>query len=231
MASIAHWKRRINTHLLQDPVVAAALSPRHIEQHCRDAGHTWRESFWSPATTVLTFLLQVLNPSKTLRAAVAEFLIQLTAVGENDLPSSDPTAYCQARQRLPGEALMRLLVMLANRMREFTNDPVPGEADAPARAAASARAADTADTTCATPRWLGHRVWVFDGSSASMPDEPELQAAFPQPPGQARGCGFPVAQFVALFCWATGAIIDVAIDTEKSSFSQGAKNVRGISGK
>jgi hypothetical protein len=38
-----------------------------------------------------------------------------------------------------------------------------------------------------------------------------LQAAFPQPAGQAAGCGFPVAQFVALFCWTTGAIIDVAI--------------------
>jgi hypothetical protein len=54
---------------------------------------------------------------------------------------------------------------------------------------------------------------VVDGSSASMPDTPELQTAFPQPPGQRRGCGFPVAQFVVVFCWATGAIRDLVIDT------------------
>jgi hypothetical protein len=69
--------------------------------------------------------------------------------------------------------------------------------------------------TLVTPAtgWQGRRVWVVDGSSASMPDTPELQRAFPQPPGQKKGCGFPVAQFVALFCWTTGAIVEVAIDT------------------
>jgi len=40
-------------------------------------------------------------------------------------------------------------------------------------------------------RWLGRRVWIVDDSSATMPDEPELQKAFPQPPGQKPGCGFP----------------------------------------
>ena len=49
MASIAHWKRQLKTHLLNDPVVAEALAPQHIEQHCRDAGHCWRDSFWSPS--------------------------------------------------------------------------------------------------------------------------------------------------------------------------------------
>jgi hypothetical protein len=48
-----------------------------------------------------------------------------------------------------------------------------------------------------------------------MPDEPELQAAFPQPKGQKRGCGFPVARLVALFDWATGALVDLAVDKLK----------------
>ena len=63
-----------------------------------------------------------------------------------------------------------------------------------------------------TTSWRGCRVWVVDGSNVSMPDTPDLQRAFPQH-CQKAGCGFPIAQFVALFCWTTGAILDVAIDT------------------
>jgi Transposase DDE domain len=186
MASITHWKRHINKNLLKDPIIAEALAPALIEEHCREIGHQWRDSVWSPSVTILTFLMQVLNPSKTLRAAVAELFAQLAAKGVAKLPSGDPSAYCQARKRLPGEAITRVLHMLAERMREL-----------PSKAT----------------KWLGRRVWVFDGSSAGMPDEPGLQKRFPQPSGQAPGCGFPVAQFVALFCWTTGAIIDVAIDS------------------
>jgi len=189
MASIAHWKRRLDSHLLNDPVVADALAQPNIEQRCREAGHLWRNSFWSPSVTVMTFLLQVLDPSKTLRAAVASLLTRLAALGQTDLPSADPTAYCQSRQRLPGQVLTRLLVTLAKRMRNLAGE---------------------------SSLWLGHRVWILDGSSVSMPDEPELQAAFPQPSGQKPGCGFPVARFVAQFCWASGAIIDLAIDSLRS---------------
>ena len=50
-----------------------------------------------------------------------------------------------------------------------------------------------------------------------MPDTPELQEAFGQPDGQLKGCGFPVARIVSLFCWATGTIIDIAIAAYRSS--------------
>jgi hypothetical protein len=46
-----------------------------------------------------------------------------------------------------------------------------------------------------------------------MSDEPELQKAFPQPKAQKPGCGFPVARLVVLFCWTTGAVIDVIISS------------------
>lgn len=55
--------------------------------------------------------------------------------------------------------------------------------------------------------WLGHRVWLEDGSAFSMPDTPELQAAFGQPSGQARGCGFPVAHLLTLFHAGTGLLL------------------------
>jgi len=176
MASLAHWKRTVKDQLIHVPTVQKTLSSTVVEEHCRRAGHAWRASFWNPATTVLTFLLQVLDGAKTQRAAVNLLLTQLAAAPRRpgiDLPSPDPSAYCQAR-------------LVADSLREQVSS---------------------------TTGWWGCRVWVTDGSSVSMPDTPELQGAFPQPPGQKPGCGFPVAQFVALFCWTTGAVHDVAMDS------------------
>jgi Transposase DDE domain len=89
------------------------------------------------------------------------------------------SAYCQARKRLP-LAVYDWLVE---------------------RTAAAMRAAPDG------ARWLGHRVWVVDGSSFSMPDEPELRRHFGQPGGQRKGCGFPVAKWLALFDVATGMLL------------------------
>lgn len=186
MANIAHWKRHVNEYLLNDSVLLNALSAESVEAECRSAGHSWRTSFWSPSITVLAFVLQVLSAEKTLRAAVVNLLTRLAAQGRQNLPSQDPTAYCQARQRLPGQAITALLGHTAGQIQKMGT---------------------------VAHRWLGRKVHIFDGSSASMPDTAELQKAFPQPSAQKPGCGFPVAQFVAMFCWSTGAVLDVVVDT------------------
>ena len=90
------------------------------------------------------------------------------------------SAYCKARRRLP----LRVLQILVE------------------RTAAKFRSA-----TVATSTWLGHRVWIIDGSSFSMSDVPQLQKYFGQPAGQRRGCGFPVAHWAALFDLATGMLL------------------------
>lgn len=93
------------------------------------------------------------------------------------------SAYCQARKRLPLAVLHALLERTAAVFRAATND---------------------------AGRWLGHRVWVIDGSGFSMPDTPELQRHFGQPSNQAPGCGFPVARWMALFDVATGMLLKSA---------------------
>lgn len=184
MVSIAHWTRRIKAELVGGPLLAEVLSAQAIEEACQSVNHRWRESFWSPSVTVLTFLLQVLAPVKTLRGAVAQLLTQLSALGVTELPSCDPTAYCQARRRLPVEVVQGLLPLTVAYLRGLVSRD---------------------------DGWRGRRIWVVDGSGVSMPDTPDLQQAFPQPSNQAPGCGFPVARIVTLFCWSTGAIIDLAI--------------------
>ena len=57
--------------------------------------------------------------------------------------------------------------------------------------------------------WYGHRTFLLDGSSFSMPDTPELQRSFGQPGAQQPGCGFPVAKILALFHAGTGLLLEV----------------------
>jgi hypothetical protein len=99
----------------------------------------------------------------------------------NGLSFSD-SAYCRARARLPRALLERLQAAVV----------APWRSDA--------------DADPAT-RWRGHRVYLVDGSSFSMPDTPALQQQFGQPGGQAKGCGFPVAHLMVLFDAATGYLL------------------------
>jgi hypothetical protein len=59
--------------------------------------------------------------------------------------------------------------------------------------------------------WKGRRVYVYDGSSVSMPDTPENQFAYPQPVVQKPGLGFPLARIAAVFSLACGAVLDLGI--------------------
>ena len=86
-------------------------------------------------------------------------------------------AYCTARGRLPLKVLQALLTRCTAKMAECARD---------------------------TGLWLGHRLFLIDGSGFSMPDTPELQAHFGQPGGQAAGCGFPTAHWLALVHFGSG---------------------------
>jgi hypothetical protein len=184
MASFAGRARNLKTQL-QHSVVAleAVLGEAAIAQLCAAVGHCGRTCFWRPAVVILTFLRQVLLPNCSCRQTVALTLSDpaFSAVRRRR-PDGDPSAYCQARQRLP----LRLFERLARRLSE--------QLEAPQR------------------RWRGHRVRVVDGSSVSMPDTPRLQGVFPQPATQAPGCGFPVARLLAVFCWNTGACLELLVD-------------------
>jgi len=99
-----------------------------------------------------------------------------------------PAAYCTAKGRLPVEAVREV----ARR--------VCGAAERWAERAGGA-----------AWRWKGRRTWHVDGSSFSMPDTPELQAAFGQSGQQKAGCGFPVAHLLCLFDALTGFVRDVVV--------------------
>jgi hypothetical protein len=74
------------------------------------------------------------------------------------------SAFGKARKRLPLAVFQRLLGWLSAAL-------IPKS---------------KADGDESDGRWRGHRVFMMDGSSASMPDTPELQQHFGQP-----GANFP----------------------------------------
>lgn len=93
-------------------------------------------------------------------------------------------AYAQARIRLPLELFDRLLSAVYQALGACHDEAA---------------------------RWLGHRVWLLDGSGCSMPDTPELQQEFGQPGNQRPGCGFPVAHLLTLFHAGTGMLQKVLV--------------------
>jgi hypothetical protein len=128
---------------------------------------------------------RILNPVTTIYLFILQILHGNTACSHTvhfGRWNFTDSAYCAARKRLPLGVLRRLATRIAERFR-------------------------TATTAAST--WHGHRVWLLDGSSFSMPDTPELQAAFGQPGNQKKGCGFPVAKFLGLFDLATGMLLRI----------------------
>jgi hypothetical protein len=97
---------------------------------------------------------------------------------------SNTGAYCRARHKLTEGLLQRLV-----------------------RETAEACEAQTPDRWL----WLNRHVWLVDGTTVSMPDTPENQAAYPQPPAQKPGLGFPLLRLVALVSLATGLLRDAAV--------------------
>jgi hypothetical protein len=122
------------------------------------------------------------GPAQTVWTFLAQVLHGNTACAHAvrlaDLKCSTE-AYCQARARLPLCVYERLL--------EQT-----GRAARP---------------SCCLPTWHGHRTFLVDGSSFSMPDTPVLQAHFGQSGRQLTCCGFPVAHWLTLFDAQSGLLI------------------------
>jgi hypothetical protein len=143
----------------------------------------WRDRIYSPLVTLWVFLGQVLSADPCCRAAVARLLAHRLSQGQSPC-SAETGAYCQARKRLP-ETLFAEVARQTGRALD-----------------------DNAD-----PQWLwkGRRVYIYDGSSVSMPDTEANQSEYPQPIVQKPGLGFPLARIAAVFSLACGAVLDLGI--------------------
>jgi hypothetical protein len=130
------------------------------------------------------FRTRVLDPVATIHLFVLQVLKGNVAIARlKDFSDRVFTAaaYCNARTRLPLTVLQRLLQRVGQAMHNTVDD---------------------------ASRWLGHRTFLLDGSSFSMPDTPALQKAFGQHGSQQAGCGFPIAHLLTLFHAGTGILLE-----------------------
>jgi IS4 transposase len=143
----------------------------------------WLDRIFSPLVTLWVFLGQVLSADHSCRAAVARLIAHRVARGQSPC-SAQTGAYCQARKRLP-ETFFADVARQTGRSLDANVDP--------------------------QWLWKRRRIYVYDGSSVSMPDTPENQHEYPQPDTQKRGLGFPLARVAAVFSLACGAVLDLGI--------------------
>lgn len=159
------------------------LSEEIVSQSLSALKVFWKDRIYSPLVTLWVFLGQVLSADACCRAAVARLIAHRLSQGQKPC-SVETGAYCQARKRLPEKFYSEV-------------------------ARQTGRALDDA----VYPDWLWkrRRVYVYDGSSVSMPDTPENQSEYPQPVVQRPGLGFPLARIAAVFSLACGAVLDLGI--------------------
>lgn len=179
---------------------AAVLPADRIAAVLRETGATWRADVFTPAVALWAFLTQVLCPDGSCRAAVARVAAWLVSRGRPAC-SAATGGYCKARQKLPEETVRRLALDAGQAL----HAAAPGGW-----------------------RWRGRRVLVADGTTVSMPDTPANQAAYPQPPSQAPGVGFPLARLTAVFCLACGAVVTAAVGRYRGKQSGENALLRGL---
>jgi hypothetical protein len=143
------------------------------------------EDVYTPAITVWAFLSQVLfkGEQRSCAAAVARVVVLCVALGR-EACSDNTSAYCRARAKVPTVIIRRLALQVARGCER----QIPG-------------------------RWLwkGRHAYLVDGTTSSMPDTIDNQTAYPQPPCQAPGVGFPLARMVVLLSLATAMVSGMAI--------------------
>lgn len=162
---------------------AEVLPAERIQRAMCEEGASWSQRVYPPVLTLWAFLGQVLSADGSCRAAVARVLAWLVSRAESPCsPKTDP--YCKARQRLPESLFTRLVRETGTTL----HDQTPLEW-----------------------RWQGRKVKIADGTTVSMPDTPENQAAYPQLRRQKPGLGFPIARLVTIFCLACGSVLDAAL--------------------
>lgn len=180
-----HQVQFLRRQFLQDGELpfTDVLSEDLVSQTLTEVGVFWKDRIYTPLVTLWVFLSQVLSADHSCRAAVARLIAHL--VSRREKPCSAQTgAYCQARERLPEKFFADVACSVGR----------------------------TLDAK-ADPRWLwkGRRVYLFDGTTVTMPDTPENQQEYPQVYNQKPGVGFPIARVGALISLACGTILNLGV--------------------
>jgi len=159
-----------------------------------------RERLFPPTETLSMFLSQALSADRSCQRIVNDAAVK-RLIGGLSVCSTHTGGYCRARARLP-------LSMLSG-LTQHTGQAI------------------AANVPMAW-HWRGRPVRLVDGTTVSMPDTKENQAAYPQPRSQAPGLGFPLARLVGVICLGSGALLDAAIGGYRGKGNDEQTLLRGV---
>ena len=134
-----------------------------------------------------SFIWQVLQPRTACRTVLRQ--IQAFCETETLHLGENTSGYCQARARLPISCVQAALKQSASAARRFCPEGVPG--------------------------WK-RPVKVVDATCIRLPDTQANRNVYPYAGCQRPGCGFPVMKVLALFCLASGAVLEAVCDAWKT---------------
>jgi len=176
--------RRFRARFVQGAgsALGEVLTARVLKTIVMEEAGSWRNRLYSPLTTVVMFIEQVLGADHSCQDAVAQGLSARVSLGQ--APCSLNTGpYCKARQRLALGLIERLGREVGTRL--CAAQPAPW-------------------------LWRGRNVKLVDGTTVTMPDTVENQEAFPQSTQQKPGLGFPLARLVGIVSLSCGAVLEWA---------------------
>ena len=129
------------------------------------------------------FVAQALSADRSCEHVVNQAAVQRLVTG---LPmcSTHTGGYCRARQRLPVEMVSGLARYIGQQIDQRLSDKW---------------------------WWNGRRVRLVDGTTVTMPDTADNQAAYPQQGGQKAGLGFSICRVVGITCLSSGALLNAAV--------------------
>jgi hypothetical protein len=156
-----HAKSVINTIRENEGLPFGEVLPTEsIAQHLGD--HPYRARIFTPTMTIFGFLSQVMGEDQSCQQAVAQVIAHFARQGRK-MPSSNTAAYCKARRRLPEELLSGL---------------------------AKGTAQELEKAVASDMLWRNRHIKLPDGTTVSMPDTIDNQAAWPQSRTQKKGLVF-----------------------------------------
>ena len=153
---------------------------QEIVNSCRE----FRERVFTPMTTVMLFIKQVLNPDKSCQKAVSDFVAAQLKQGFDHIPSSNTGPYSKARQRLPEETVRTLVKMTAEEVEKKVGTAWKA---------------------------YGREIKVVDGTTVKMADTEANQESYPQHGEQKKGVGFPIARLLVVMSLTVGTVINYAL--------------------
>ena len=173
-------KVRIRLEQVEPDLIKKLLPHDLLLAILRELGICFRKTWYTPIATTWLWIEQCLQAQPCRHMATVAFARAL-AHGQ-DPPSTDGSAYCQARGRIQERMLRQVTQTLAQQVDEE-----------------------------AEYKPFGRCAYVLDGTRTIALDTPSNQREYPQSPEQKPGCGFPAIRLVGLFSLGMGVLWALAL--------------------